>query len=48
MTQIILFDYPKEVNEWLAGDGLCYTIKDIKFIDNDRRSMFMIIYEIDL
>ena len=45
MTQIILFDYPSEVNEWLAGDGLRHTIKDIKLIDNGRRKMFMIINE---
>ena len=48
MTQIILFDYPSEVNEWLSGEGLCHTIKDIKLIDNGRRIMFMIIYEKDL
>ena len=48
MTPIILFDYPSEVNEWLAGEGLRHTIKDIKLIDNGRRIMFMIIYEKDL
>ena len=48
MTQIILFDYPSEVNEWLAGEGLRHIIKDIKLIDNGRRTMFMIIYEKDL
>lgn len=47
MTQIILFDCPSEVNEWLAGEGLCHTIKDIKLIDG-RQRIFMIIYEIDL
>lgn len=47
MTQIIVFDCSEEVNEWLAGEGLCHTIKDIKLIDNGRER-FMIIYEIDL
>ena len=45
MTQIILFDYTSEVNEWLAGEGLHHTIKDIKLIDNGRQKIFMIIYE---
>ena len=45
MTQIILFDYAREVNAWLAEEGLGYTIKDVKMIDNGRCSMFMVIYE---
>lgn len=48
MTQIILFDYPREVNEWLAEEGLFHTIKDIKLIDNGRQRVFMVIYEKDL
>ena len=48
MTQIKLFDYASEVNEWLAGEGLGYAIKDVKMVNNGRCSMFMVIYEKDL
>ena len=48
MTQIIVFEYSKEVNEWLAGEGLFHTIKDIKLVDTGRQRIFMVIYEKDL